>query len=637
MNPSLKSPSAAEHKALSERTYDVVIVGTGISGSILAKEVSERGFSVCMLEAGPNVDASPSGYASYLERFYAATDKNNNAPYPPNASAPNPISSDIRKLMPGAPDSSGYFVQNGPVPLESTYTKAVGGTTLHWQGTCLRMLPEDFAMHTNFGQGLDWPITYSDLNPDYNRSEREIGVSGDVEDQQYFGITFDKGYVLPMRAIPASYLDKVVARRLAGATVDLEGERRPLHVRSLPQGRNGIPNPNYDGGRGYVPVGAIHTHDSEIGERCQGNGTCVPICPVQAKYDARKTLQKAIDTGRVTVIPQAVAYNVEIDQGTGAVQKIHYKAYDLADDRACGTHSVRGRVFVLAANAVENAKLMLASGLHSTSRLVGRNLMDHPYIHAWGLMPEVTGTGRGPQGTSGIEEFRSGSFRRYRAAFSIDIHNDYWGWATGAPTSDLLDLVDGKNKFGSDLRHALIDRLSRQLLLAFMVEQLPDPNNRVTIDPKYMDAIGNYRPVISYNISDYSLAGMAFARQMSRIIFQRIGCADYTSYDPSSPGFVSYLGQGYVARGGNHFSGTHIMGTSDKNSVVDAWQRAWDHPNLYLVGSGSMPTVASSNTTLTLAALAFRSARNILQRLASEQIPGADASTAGPRAPEVGA
>ncbi len=90
---------------------------------------------------------------------------------------------------------------------------------------------------------------------------------------------------------------------------------------------------------------------------------------------------------------------------------------------------------------------------------------------------------------------------------------------------------------------------------------------------------------------------------------------DYTHYDPSDFGYVTYEGEGYAIRGGNHLAGTHIMGTTKSNSAVDKNQRSWDHENLYLVGGGSMPTIGTANITLTLAALCFRSGRSILKYL----------------------
>ncbi len=223
---------------------------------------------------------------------------------------------------------------------------------------------------------------------------------------------------------------------------------------------------------------------------------------------------------------------------------IEVKAYADPNSPRHSTWTVRGRIFVLAASAIENARLMLASGLPSSSGLVGRNLMDHAYLLNWALLPEIAGTYRGTNCTGGIVDLRGGSFRRRQAAFAVDIHNDGWGWATGSPYSDLASMVDDENLFGAALRKALPDRLSRQLLLAFMVDVPPSESNRVTVDPSYTDQLGNMRPVISYSLPDYTMRGVAYARQFARQVFQRLGAADHTRYDPDDPGYVSLRGQG---------------------------------------------------------------------------------------------
>jgi choline dehydrogenase-like flavoprotein len=179
----------------------------------------------------------------------------------------------------------------------------------------------------------------------------------------------------------------------------------------------------------------------------------------------------------------------------------------------------------------------------------------------------------------------------------------------------MISLVDDANLYGGALRRGLVDRISRQLMLSFMVELMPEPSNRITVDGRYIDALGNLRPVISYSLPDYTMDGVAAARRISRRIFQRLGAEDKTGYDPLDPGYVGHQGEGYIVRGGNHWAGTHIMGDSSHDSVVDSHQRSWDHPNLYLVGPGSMPTIGTSNTTLTLAALSFRTADHIAAEL----------------------
>jgi choline dehydrogenase-like flavoprotein len=610
-----------DHATASEVVYDALVVGAGISGAIVASELARAGNRVLILEAGPGDDITLEGYDEYLKRFYSAVSKDNQSPYPENPNAPMPRSTDAHKIRPGETEASSYIVQKGPFATDTTYTRVFGGTTMHWEGKTPRMLPEDFEMRTRFDQGADWPLGYDDLEPYYVKAEREMGVSADVEDQEFLGVSFAPDYVYPMKGLPLSFLDQMVARDVNGMDVDLDGEQYALKVRPFPQARNGIPNPAYDGGRGFTPVGAVSTHQVELGGRCQGNINCVPICPVQAKYNAGKTLALAFQTGRVDLLAQTVASKVEIDPDTGRVTQIEYKTYPDPDSTEHATGTVRGRVFVLCANAIENARLMLASGLTGSSGLVGRNLMDHAYLLTWALMPEVSGTMRGSVCTGGISDLRGGAFRRRQAAFNIDIHNDGWGWAVGSPYSDLIGLVETQNKFGSDLRLELANRITRQLLLAVVGEVMPNETNRVTVDPSYTDQLGNMRPVISYTIPDYTMRGVAYGRQVARRIFQRLGAADYTVYDSEDYAYINYEGDGYVVRGGNHLAGTHTMGTDPRNSVVDVEQRSWDHENLYLVGGGSMPSIGTSNITLTLSALCYKTAGHIIEQLRKDAQP----------------
>ena len=352
------SPGAA-----SSRTYDAVVVGSGVAGSIIANELSRQGFHVLVVEAGPGSDMTIGDYGQTLARFYSAAVKDNNSPYPDNPNAPMPLSGSTQKLQFGQPNATGYLVQRGPFEMDSTYTRVVGGTTRHFEAKALRLIPEDFELQSRRGQGLNWPIDYAYLEPYYRKAEFEMGVSADVEDQGYLGIAFEPGYVYPMQRLPPSYLDQQVAKELDGTGVTLDDETLTVKVRSTPQARNSVPNPAYDSGQGYRPRGAVDPHQAELGQRCQGNNNCVPICPVQAKYDARRTLSRALETGRVDFLAQTVASRVHIDAANGHVTGIECRSYP---DMASRDHTVwtaRGRMFVLAANAVENARLMLASGL----------------------------------------------------------------------------------------------------------------------------------------------------------------------------------------------------------------------------------------------------------------------------------
>jgi choline dehydrogenase-like flavoprotein len=587
--------------------YDVVIVGAGVNGALIAKRLTHAGLRVLVLEAGPATAWSFDDYTSHLSHFFEAPGKNPESAWPPAGNAPQPDTADVRS-------GDGYFVQLGPDKYGSSYTRLLGGSTLHWLGVCLRMLPEDFELRTRYGVGRDWPIGYADLEPYYREAEWEIGVSADVADQSHLGVEFAGGYDYPMRALPPSYSDQVLAAAVDGMKVSLGGQSFALRVRGYPAGRNSIPRD------GYHPAGAVDERGAgqalarDLGQRCAGNTACTPICPIQAKYNAQKSLAQA-DQGNLTVIAQAVAAKVVVDPVSGTVRGIEYQLYEDPGSPRHERRTARARAYVLAAHAVENAKLMLASGLGGDGP-VGQGLMDHPALYAWGLSPIPVGAYRGPLSTAGIDDLRGGAFRAQHAAFRFDIGNDGWRATTGAPDSTVAAAVTGQGLYGARLRGYLEETLPRHVRFSLAVEQLPSPANRVTIDPRYTDPLGNPRPVISYHIDDYTLAGMAAATGVYQQVFSQAGIEDRT--DPASAAWfpsVAHDGQVFHYHGMGHFAGTHAMGGSAADSVVDADQRSWAHRNLFVVGSGSFPTMGTSNPTLTMAALSLRTAGRMIEEL----------------------
>lgn len=588
--------------------YDVVIVGAGVAGALLAKRLTQARLRVLLLEAGPATAWTFEGYSRHLEHFYAASSKGPEAPWPPSANAPQPDTADLRS-------GAGYFVQKGPAKYASSYSRLQGGSTLHWLGVSLRMLPEDFELRTRYGVGQDWPLRYRDLEPYYRQAEYEIGVAADVADQAHLGVTFAEGYDYPMRRIPPSYSDQVLAAAVDGMEVALGAEQVALKIRNYPAARNSIPR------AGYVPVGAVDGRGDgqpallDLGGRCQGNSSCTPICPVQAKYNAGRSLAQA-DPARLRVLAQAVASKVHVDPVNGTVESIEYQRYQDPASPRHTVHQARARTYVLAAHAVENAKLMLASGLGGASGLLGKRLMDHPCLYAWGLSPVPIGAYRGPLSTAGLDDLRGGPFRAQHAAFRFDIGNDGWRATVGAPDTTVTDAVTKQHLFGKGLRDHLADTLPRHVRFSLAVEQLPSVDNNVTIDPAYIDALGNPRPVISYKIDDYTLAGMVAATDVYRAMFKRAGITDCTNPDEGTwfPS-VTYGDRVFHYHGMGHFSGTHVMGDSAHASVVDRDQRSWEHRNLFLVGAGSFPTMGTSNPTLTLAALALRTAERLVAEL----------------------
>src|SRR5690606_25819643 len=142
---------------------DVIIVGSGVAGALIADQLAGAGVSVAILEAGDEVDR-----ADAVDMFHNALIKTPESAYPVGPDADHPLSWD--------PDY--YYRQVGPAKFKSTHIKAVGGTTWHWLGTAIRMAPEDFRLKSEHGRGVDWPVSYDELESYYARAEVELGVAG---------------------------------------------------------------------------------------------------------------------------------------------------------------------------------------------------------------------------------------------------------------------------------------------------------------------------------------------------------------------------------------------------------------------------------------------------------------------------
>jgi choline dehydrogenase-like flavoprotein len=448
-----------------------------------------------------------------------------------------------------------------------------------------------------------------------------------------------------MQRIPSSFLDDYIAKMTDGLVIKLtDGKNKkhefPVMISNTPAGRNSTPR------QGYQVIGAVGNADQ--GQRCEGNSSCIPICPAQAKYNALKTLyeliikypdqdsdvDKARARARVTVRSQCVVMRVNHDQKKGKKGKVTgltYKTYH-EDGSAPVERTVTADVYVLAANAVENATLLLASApAANNSDQVGRNLMDHPLLLTWGLLKDNAGAFRGPGSTSGIPAFRDGSFRTERTGFRVEIGNWGWNFPENAPYDTVHDLVCGGEAgkaqlYGKALRKRLGEILPRQFRIAWELEQDPVETNRVTISDQYKDALGKHRPVIHYDLSEYVRASLPWAAEASKQLFKALQIpkkvrrptyepGDYTHYEPGDAAEVTYDGRTYWVRGAGHVVGTHRMGSDAKASVVDSHQRSHDLPNLYIVGCGSLPTLGTSNPTLTMTALAIRTGDRIAEEL----------------------
>lgn len=609
---------------------DVVIVGAGIAGALMAHQFALEKKQVLILEAGPDI---PVDWNGYMDRFFNARIKVPESPYPPTmllgGDPRTPV--DPATLNAGRPTSlmltpdswndpkKSYLVQTGKKAFSSTYTRVAGGSALHWLGTSLRFLPTDFKMVTCYGGSdsklpkgfVDWPLKYEDLSQWYGEAENEIGVSADVSEQSYLGVAFPRGYAYPMPGIPKSQVDQELARQLTGMTF----EGQPLLIRSTPAARN--------------------TQPYQSRRVCAGNTNCIPICPIQAKYDPTVTLNEALATGFVRVLSRTVASEVVVD-ARGRVTAVKYRQYKEEQGPETARGMVEGKIFIVAANAIETPRLLLMSknegrtpnGVANAKKFVGKYLMDHPYYVVWGRMPQPVWPYRGPLITSGIEGMRDGAFRKRSGAFRVDIGNEGWTFPGGDPYQSALDFVTGRNSsranaakevlFGRALVNRLNDVLTHQFRLGFLIEQSPEESNCVTLSDK-LDGLQLPRPAVNYDLSEYTLAGLGKAAKMAQEIFRQLG--NQTPLEDqvqgTEPTAVTVDVDGRQKKiafyGAGHIVGTYRMGKSASDSVVRDDMRSWEHENLYLVGSGVFPTVATANPTLTIAALCLRTARKILK------------------------
>jgi glucose dehydrogenase len=521
---------------------DVVVVGSGVAGSLVAWRLAEARLKVLILEAGPRIDRVEA-FKTYL----AARDKNASAPYPPALYAPAPQYNAWND----------YFINTGPDLFRGMYTRGVGGSTWHWAGSVLRYRPTDFRMKSRFGVGVDWPIGYEELAPFYDEAERLLGVAG--SNAESWGAPRASDY--PMPAIPPSYLDSVVGGVLGPLGMSLA---------VFPQARNSM------------------LYDDR--PQCCGNASCVPLCPIGAKYDASVHATKAEKSG-VRLETSAVAHRLETGDDR-RVSTVHFRRPDGSDGSAVG------RFVVLAAHAIETPKLLLMSrdertpeGVANSSDAVGRYLMSHIDQGTRGLTRAPIYPYRGPVVTSAIREFRDGPFRSKHSAIGTSVSNE--GWRHLGPQATALALID-QGFAGERLKERIAWRTKRELTLGSTAETLPDPANRIMPDETRTDAIGIPRPRIYYRIDDYAKAGLALAMRRHETIF-----AALQSTEVETLPMVTSSGT---------ILGTTRMGDDPRQSVVDRDLRAHDHSNLFVVGGMVFPTAGMLPPTLTIAALALRAA-----------------------------
>lgn len=424
---------------LKKNTTDVVIIGSGAGGGVIAKELGEAGLETVVLEAGKRYDP----FRDY------ATDKTDFEVRARNVFAPK----DKRRDLYTSGGEKNFFYNR---------VKGVGGATLHYQAISPRLHESDFQVRSEDGVADDWPIGYADLEPYYTRVEYELGVSGpDGVDAN----PYDPPRAKPFPTPPHEF-------NLASRIVKRGADKLGLHLVREPF--------------------AIPTKDWNGRPACMGAGTCQFGCKISAKSSIDVTyIPKAEATGKVRVRPECMAREITLGPEGKARSVVHF-------DPDGHEREIYGRAIVVAGNAIETARLLLLStssrfrnGLANSSGLVGNFFTEHLSAFAYGVFSERLDPWRGVPTGGIIQDFYATSPRNsFARGWSITVENDNQ-WP--------LSVARKIPSWGAEHKNRVKELFGHTVGLATMGEQLPDKRNQVTLDPFVKDLYGLPVPRIINN------------------------------------------------------------------------------------------------------------------------------------------
>jgi choline dehydrogenase-like flavoprotein len=492
---------------------DLVIVGAGAGGSTLAQRLARRGWRIVIVESGPFWDP---------DRDWVSDEAG------------------AHKLYWTAPRVIGG---EDPVELgKNNSGHGVGGSMVHYAGYTPRFHPSDFEVRTRDGVGADWPISYWELKPHYERVERELPVSG----QDW---PWGDPHSYPYSAHPIS----------GGA----DRARAGAHAAGIEMriGPVGIPNGTF-GNRPH----------------CIYRGFCLQGCKVNAKASPL-----------VTHLPDAIEHGVEIrpDSHVVRIETEGDRCTGVVYDHAGEERFQRAAAVAVAGYSIETPRLMLnstsarfPSGIGNDSDQVGRYVMVQGAPQVAGRFPDTMRMYKAPPPEISSEQFyETDESRGFARGFSIQtVGPQPIGWAEHV-------LADGH--WGRSMREYMRD-YNHWSTLGVLNELLPLAENRVRLAE---EKDGHGMPVarMDYTQSDNDRANVAYAKRTLERIWEAAGAQDTLTIDRYA-----------------HLVGGCRMGTSPAESVVDSDHRVWGIPNLFIADGSTMPTQGSANPALTIMALASR-------------------------------
>jgi choline dehydrogenase-like flavoprotein len=536
--------------------YDVIVVGSGAGGGVAAGLLAEAGKRVLLLERGRALSFADLG-RDHL--------RNQRDPRYGYNAGPGP---DAGPRV--AVDS--YGRASVVLPLDGGYQNnaaCVGSGTTVYGAQAWRFLPDDFRMASRYGVPAgsslaDWPLTYDDLAPDYERAEWEMGVAGDP--------AADEADRPRARPLPLPPLPLNTQGRLLRAAADALGWK----TTTVPMLINSVP---YNG-----RAACVH---------CQ---QCVGFpCPTDAKTGTQNTLiPRALATGRCTLVTEAMAERIETD-AAGAVTGVTYRT------RAGARVTASAEVVVSSAGAIETARLLLNSrsgahprGLGNAHDQVGRSLQGHFYAGAIGAMPDPIWDGVGPGATTATTQFSHGNDGLVGGGMLAD---DF----IVQPVTFARRSVPGVPSWGLARKAWVRHGYARMLRVFGPVHEIPNPEARVTVDPDVRDRWGIPVARLSGTVHPETLRVHAFLNARAEEWLRAAGAGDIPPAAPSRLGLS----------GGQHQAGTCRMGHDPATSVTDPWGRVHGHTNLFVADGSLHVTNGGFNPVLTILALAYRVAGHI--------------------------